>query len=298
MTRWTDHVRAYAAAHNISYKQSVIDSKQSYDYNIKSKCPIKVRNLEHESAKYKEKYKKCKRTLRGRVDPPAGPPPAPPPPPLPPPPPPRRKPGSPPSYEESKKDKYKTQPGPKYKKPKQEDKPPGYDEKEEEFKGEPDQWNPPDYVIATRPPKPTENPPLFADQPMPSGNVRMGNVAQLSDKQLEKVIKNKGEKYSSVIISAAKKWLKWRADVREHDWRKYQEDVAERVLAETNRRRAERGEAPLSALPPHGSFLDRAGASQEAEDYVEFREAIRMRREREARRAEADARRSARRRAR
>lgn len=231
MTRWTDHVRAYAAAHNISYKQAVVDSKQSYDYNVMSKCPIKVRDLEHKAEKYKDKYKKCKRTLRGRVAAPAGPPPAPPPPPLPPPPPPRRKPGSPPSYEESKKDKYEVKPGPKYKKPKRADNPPGYDEKEEEIKGEPDQWNPPDYDRASRPDPPKENPTIF------SGEKRIGNVGNRSIRQLKKLIKS--ETTPANIKSAAKKWLKWRNKILEIDFERQKEAHNEQIQAESDAIRRE-----------------------------------------------------------
>ncbi len=192
MTKWTDHVKAYAAQHNIGYKAAMIAAKATYNSgkitpaqaeafkeeavmlrNKFDKCQTKFRSV-------KAKYKKCKGTI--------------------------------PTYDEA------ISKPPTYNDPPLE-LPPAYDEKEEEIKEPNDKRAPPDYDVANRPEKPKYNPAII------NNGYRMGNMDGQSVMQLS-VIRD-DERRTHDIRDAADMWIKYwikRAI--------YEKEITNRLIAE------------------------------------------------------------------
>lgn len=197
MTKWTDHVKAYAAQHNIGYKAAMIAAKATYNSGkitpaqaeaFKKDAEILRTKFDKCQSKFKSvksKYKKCKGTI--------------------------------PSYDEA------TSKPPIYEDPPLElpvlELPPDYEAKDEEIKEMSDKRDPPDYDVANRPEKPKYNPAIIYN------GYRMGNMDGQSVKQL-KIIRD-DERRTHNIRDSADEWIKY--------WVKraiYEKEITDRLIAE------------------------------------------------------------------
>jgi len=179
MTPWTDHVKRYAAEHNISYKQAMKEASASYKKN-KPKQEVKEQEVKeynfdennidddiidkykNKYLDYKNKYNKCKKdTLKLQEDSPI--------------------------YEE------------------QNDLLPSYESEHKNPQKE--QNKSPSYQEALKPEKPI-NDPLIK-----SGEHNVGRMSLRSVPQLNKIVRNDDGTSSKKMIKAAKEWLNYWAKI-------------------------------------------------------------------------------------